>query len=425
MTRHESVLLIRLFALWGLASLSASAMWMAPDGTVPLDRLVENTKRHLSEHPDDASAYALLGRVYSLAFALDVDEFSYYAGGNAGELPDLIDREYQARPDRSWNRPGHLPPEKQRLLMDSIRNYQRAVQLAPENFLYWLGLGYMYHEGSREVGSLVWPFPDVQFDEVSLAGVKRAWFEKALDAYQKSFENYRRVDPDDKFVTDPGVEYPVALEIVGGIVSLLEEQESLGRAQRKTLEKFKKVQGEMQGKQGGLAITPIIFSLDGVKSLLQLLENDRAVNFDLAGDGIPRQWPWVTPGTAILVWDPLLTGSIQSGRQLIGSVTWWLFWEDGYKVLATLDDDGDGWLSGEELGGLAVWVDADGDAVSDSTEVSSIEGAGIQAIAVTASGKTEKSPFNDAGLRMRDGRVLPTYDWTTEPLPPATGRGNE
>ena len=42
---------------------------------------------------------------------------------------------------------------------------------------------------------------------------------------------------------------------------------------------------------------------------------------------------------------------------MFGSVTWWLFFSDGYRALDTLDDNRDGRLTGSELSGIAVWFD--------------------------------------------------------------------
>ena len=85
-------------------------------------------------------------------------------------------------------------------------------------------------------------------------------------------------------------------------------------------------------------VTPLVFSLERRVSLPALL-SDRTVRFDLNGSGLPQRYGWVRPDTAILVWDPDGTGRVTSGRQLFGSVTWWMFWNDAYQALAALDDD--------------------------------------------------------------------------------------
>jgi hypothetical protein len=165
-----------------------------------------------------------------------------------------------------------------------------------------------------------------------------------------------------------------------------------------------------------MAITPLIFSMEAARPLEDLLDPSRRVRFDLAGDGRPAVWPWLRPGTALLVWDPAGTGRITSGRQLFGSVTWWVFWGHGYEPLALLDDDGDGWVAGRELAGLAVWRDRDGDGRSDPGEVIPAAQAGIARLAARPDGHYGRILWNPRGLATTDGRLLPTYDWTPTPL---------
>jgi len=162
------------------------------------------------------------------------------------------------------------------------------------------------------------------------------------------------------------------------------------------------------------AITPIIFSLNKPASLESLLAPETTVTFDLDGTGRDQAWPWVSPETAILVWDPEESGEITSGRQLFGSVSWWLFFDDGYRALDALDDNRDGELAGDELPGLAIWTDANSNGVSDPGEVVPIAKTGIEAISCRQTDTELGMPANYSGLRMTDGRVLPTYDWVAE-----------
>jgi len=119
----------------------------------------------------------------------------------------------------------------------------------------------------------------------------------------------------------------------------------------------------------------------------------------------------VHSATAILVWDPGKSGRIESGLQLFGSVTWWMFWKDGYQPLAALDDNGDRWPSGEELQGIAVWRDSNGNGISELGEVVPVRSVEITRIAVRASRIGAGAPFNPRGMYLNDGTVLPTYDW--------------
>jgi hypothetical protein len=168
-------------------------------------------------------------------------------------------------------------------------------------------------------------------------------------------------------------------------------------------------------------ITPIIFRLgeavtDGLEALL---DSRRTVAFDLDGTTRAQRYDWVRPDTAILVWDPIETGRITSGHQLFGSVSFNMFWFDGYRALDALDDNRDGSISGAELIGLAVWFDRNQDGASQPGEVVPIGNTRVASISVIAFCRDGMSLTNPAGLVTIDGRVLPTYDWTTEPLTPA------
>jgi hypothetical protein len=162
-------------------------------------------------------------------------------------------------------------------------------------------------------------------------------------------------------------------------------------------------------------ITPIVFSLEPHKDIDDLLAQDATAVFDLDGNGSAERWPWVRPTTAFLAWDPAGTGEIASGRQLFGTGTWWMLFEDGYAALDALDDTRDGTLAGGELDGLAAWFDRNGNGVSDAGEVVALEKLGVQSIAVRPDGETDGMLMHSAGLTLEDGRTVPTYDWVTEP----------
>jgi hypothetical protein len=172
---------------------------------------------------------------------------------------------------------------------------------------------------------------------------------------------------------------------------------------------------KLEGLRPG-AITPIVFCFAKHSSLSDLLAPDLQVPFDLDGDGIVELWPWVKPTTGILVWNPDGKGLVTSGRQLFGSVSWWLFFTDGYHALDALDDNRDGKLTGHELLGISIWFDRDSDGRSDPEEVLPLETLQIASLATRSSGKERHSPMNASGLTLTNGRVLPTYDWIASPV---------
>lgn len=164
------------------------------------------------------------------------------------------------------------------------------------------------------------------------------------------------------------------------------------------------------------AITPIVFSLQPGQSIEDLLAPETIVDFDLRGFGPAQRWPWVKPGTALLVWDPEREGQVRSARQLFGGYTFEIFWTDGYAALAALDGDDDGALRGAELDGLRAWFDANGNGRSDFGEVKDLDEFGIVAVAVRAITRQGVHPTNPRGLQFKDGRTLPTWDWMVKPV---------
>jgi hypothetical protein len=244
---------------------------------------------------------------------------------------------------------------------------------------------------------------------------KERWREAAIGEYWQAFELSVEQDAAIKDLPLHGLGELVSHEAGQRYLALVSErlpQEGEGdRAARVT--KAIKALGEKKRRM----VTPIVFAPGGAVRLAELLDAKRTVTFDLDGTGRGEAWPWVKAGTAILVWDPKSTGRIESGRQLFGSVTWWIFWRNGYAALDALDDDRDGALSGEELKGLAVWVDRNGNGVSDPDEVMSLESLGVERISARWTEREGASPMNRMGIRMKDGRVVASWDWLVGEAP--------
>jgi hypothetical protein len=136
----------------------------------------------------------------------------------------------------------------------------------------------------------------------------------------------------------------------------------------KEIAQLKKDQAELAAM--GRWITPIIVSLNN-SALEELINPGASVRFDLDGSGLDRRWSWITPKAAWLVYDHDGSGEVTSGLQMFGSVTFWIFWRDGYDALSSLDDNGDGELRDLELRCLALWRDANSNGISDRHEVRS------------------------------------------------------
>ncbi len=173
-----------------------------------------------------------------------------------------------------------------------------------------------------------------------------------------------------------------------------------------------------------ITVTPIIFSTQGHTSVLDLLDPNTHVPFDLDGTGRHMQWPWLKPTTGLLVWDPQNTGKIISGRQLFGTATWWLLFANGYAALDSLDDNRDGVLSGSELRGIGVWFDKNGNGCSDPGEVQPVTEFGVQAIRTRSTGSDHGMLINAQGIVLKNGTIVPTYDWVVSRISRNGERGD-
>jgi hypothetical protein len=376
----------------------------------PVERLLKNTEAYVKEHPNDARGFYVFGRIHALAYCLKTDKLRHFAvREEAGGLPRLDRHCPEGRDDSEREKP--IPEAKAREhFLAAVRNYRKACALGPREGLYHHSLAYLF-EAAKDEAAELGPLLAADSGKAEVPEAKKdwaAWFcELAIAEY---WEAYRLSILDDLRIEHMGVDLPVAYEAGDAYLRLVKERGAT-EAEQDRIAQAEKDMAAFRGK--GIAITPVIFSLEKSGGLAELLAPGKTVRFDLDGDGVVEPWPWVKPDTCILVWDPEGTGRVTSGRQLFGSVTWWIFWRDGYHALDALDDNRDGLLSGEELRGLAVWRDANGDGVSDPGEVLPLTALGVTALSVRATGRMEPgaSPACADGLRMADGRVLPTYDW--------------
>ena len=161
----------------------------------------------------------------------------------------------------------------------------------------------------------------------------------------------------------------------------------------------------------GRAITPILVPLEEGLRFEQLVDENARVTFDLDGSGLKREWEWITPKAGWLVFDPEGSGKITSALQMFGNVTFWIFWPNGYEALSALDDNGDGVLSGDELRGLAIWNDRNGNGVSDPGEVIPVEDLGIREISCRSEVDEKGMHWSPRGVEFANGKWRASYDW--------------
>ncbi len=454
-------------------------MW-APLQDAPVDRVVRNLSAYTQEHPDDADGWYALGRAHSLAFSRKVDQIPVIGMRDEDTPSNILmdDGIPGAGPRKTWNSPpGRGLSEEERLahLKSAAEAFGRALaftEWTPRTYYhrghFHMSLAYLLESGSDFAGRV-----DLVPDAPPLYEATKEEIERYTEAVQRLADQETRKEAQDQLregsraaafvlnqhrdADDPGLRDLIRALLAdywreramahyldafrasfgpdmskdthfgGGLRELVthEAAQSYLRlvrnrgeraSDRANVEEVSEGLKKLKKKTWGEAVTPIVFSLERAESLDDLLATGSRVTFDLDGTGQGREWPWVKPATAILVWDPSGVGAITSGRQLLGSVSWWLFFRDGYRALDALDDNRDGELTGLELRGLSLWFDGDSDGVSDPGEVAPVERFGIAALSTRVTGKDGRSPMNATGLRLTDGRVLPTYDWVVEPL---------
>jgi hypothetical protein len=420
-----------------------------------VERLIANTTAFVKENPQDPHGYYTLGRIHYLAFAnkamlvgvsdldssppkvapdwlsgdfvrharnreakrLAQEELGY---GGESDVPRAERRQFRdvvSHKRDQLEKEGWLPEkisseQSVEHAAAATRNFKKAIELAPENGLYHLGLASLLEQYVDFLKrQKVQEMPE-EFMGVILNGAKVA--------YGRAYEFSIQQDRKRKYRPMAGLRSLVSYEAGKAYIRLSEAKKSIPEQEEKRLARIKKGLEKLDGLPRG-KITPIVFTFGRHDTLDDLLVPDLQVRFDLDGDGIVEVWPWVAPTTGILVWDPDGRGEITSGRQLFGSVSWWLFFPDGYHALDALDDNRDGVLTGDELCGISVWFDRNSNGKSEPGEVLSAEQLQIVSLATRSSGRDGNCPMNGLGLTLADGRVLATYDWIAS----AKGKGTE
>lgn len=366
----------------------------APMEEAPVSRAIENVAQDRDLAP--AQRERLLGRLHLIAYAQARPPLTRWSNGEwqpegtgpCGDIAYNIEGRERVCP---YGYMGlgtrELPGERLRSpwsfamrehLNQSRTHYERALQLDPSNLRAHVGIAYVLDELNR--------------DEEARAHLRRV-----ITLAEPLFSEGPRgeyLSWEDHVVTGEALEHLKAL--------------ARTRADRRLVTSFD--ERYRVARPSGY-VTPIVVPLeDGAFD--SLVDHASPVAFDFAGTGDVRARGWLTARSAWLVWDPNRRGDVRSGFDLIGQRTWAVFWSDGFEAMRSLDDNGDGELTGAELGGLALWRDSDGDGVSDAGEVSPVGDFGVVALAVR--GREERPGLLTApdGVRFENGVTRPVYDWT-------------
>jgi len=404
-----------LVALLFGASTSQAMFLFEETKQVPIERLFANLQQQLARRTNDFEVTYQLARLHSMAFATNLTVFRvttnnstpvfYWPGTDSGVPRGVsLPRDPQGR----QNAFAHLT--------NAIALYQRALVLLKKSTnaasqQRWLilptelGLAWCLDQAGRRQEAL----------DAYRKTLKIAWKMEVtgdFDLKQWAQDRWNEVragklptGSSHRSYIGPGVCY--SEEVIGYMLKLLDPVKDAKeiaelKDRRQTLQKM------------GRAVTPMVVPLGASTSLATLVDNGAHVIFDLDGSGITREWGWITPKAAWLVFDGNGDGKITSAIQMFGNVTFWIFWRDGYAALAALDSDGDGVLRGAELRGLALWHDRNSNGVSDPGEVRPVGDYGITGISCTGETHSSGIAWNPSGVSFGGGEVRPTYDWVAQ-----------
>jgi hypothetical protein len=127
------------------------------------------------------------------------------------------------------------------------------------------------------------------------------------------------------------------------------------------------------------------------------------VSFDVNNNGTVERTAWAARGDGLLVRDINADGTINNGGELFGSGTVLPDGTkavDGYVAMRALDSNLDGLLNANDkaFGELKVWVDQNGDGITNKGELTSLADAGISSISLNAASTNIVDNGNLVGL---------------------------
>ena len=375
--RARAGVLMALALIAGAAELTA--IFVQPEiSLVPIERLVANLQRQLEADPRNVQTLINLGRLHAMAYALKVDEFQAFRGPT--DTQDVPYYPPDVGPVPSNVRPAGSRAQSEsaeRHLKAAIGRYEAAVAVAPNHPTAHLGLGWALQQSGNTARAM-------------------AEYRRVIELSWPKEEKIKVVMPSQTFLTQEAISY---------LLPLLDSSRDAAEIQD-----LKSKQQNINAR--GRAITPVAVPLDGDVGPDEILNPAARVRFDADGSGLVREWTWIGQRAAWLVYDATGRGEIRSALQLFGNVTFWLFWENGYQALQTLDDDDDGELSGPELRDLALWHDRNSNGISEPGEVRTLSRHGIVALSWKHTPLEDRrfAAFSACGARMADGRTRPTYD---------------
>jgi hypothetical protein len=414
--------------------LTLLAIWLTPVGEamfiqhetdqVPVDRVLAGLKTKLVAAPDDFETHYHLARLYAMVAFKDVSKVPVIKddgrSNRAGSVLHGSPGSDTGTPEGSHNRQAPSPATQAKgtnatmHLADALRHFDLALALLKKDpeaqKKTWLikpiqlGKAWCLEKAGRREDAIVAYRQALAISwhmEVIKDFKTEDWVKGLRFELQESAEQDRPKVGFRSGFLGSGVCF--SEECISYLLNLLDPQKDAEeiralKARQARLERMPR------------AVTPILIPLSDAP-FEAMVDPNAHVAFDLDGSGLSRQWGWIKPNAAWLVFDGKQTGKITSGLQLFGSVTFWIFWRDGYQALGSLDTNGDDLLNGAELNGLALWQDANGNGISDPGEVKPLSAYGIERLSCQGQPLKEGLRWSREGVQFKDGTTRASYDW--------------
>jgi tetratricopeptide (TPR) repeat protein len=295
-------------AVWLVTATAASAIFAPFDViNVPVDRLARNLEALIAERPADSRLWLNLARLHAMAYALKVELVPVVRGNEAGGV-FLGRAQMPFTPKPAANAAAGRVARAH--LQRALDAYRAALALDRKNPVVHLGYAWCLARAGRTPDAIA------EYRQV----LDLAW-----EVERKPIKIYEGAQS-------------ITEEAASLLIPLLDPKRDADEIARL------RARVETINRQAMRWVTPIAVPLEDGLSPSDFLDGRASVAFDADGSGERRPWTWITPQAGWLVHDIHRTGHVTSALQLFGSVTWWLFWENGDEALQALDDDRDGVL---------------------------------------------------------------------------------
>jgi hypothetical protein len=159
-------------------------------------------------------------------------------------------------------------------------------------------------------------------------------------------------------------------------------------------------------KQSVKLVSPLVLDLTGAAIFEGVSLPESRVSFDIRANGSQQKVGWLKPSMGLLVLDRNGNGRVDDGSELFGEAFAFADGKsasNGYAALASLDTNGDRFVDGadEAFSRLQVWIDANGNGVTDLGELRSLASLAIRKLGVAYSPSFRHGPrdFLDNDVR--------------------------